>query len=158
MPDSSSMIRTVPGGKGGPAGGGGGAAGGGDSAAAWSSAPDRPRKSAVPTTATSTSSAMPTTQPDRRPPSDGDSSGGSGTGIRAGGARTGEDWTSTPGPAAVATSHQDFPFHLHTRLDVPSGSGYQPGGGAGRPGPVTATTLGRRPARVRSRPFLGRSA
>src|SRR3954453_13506216 len=99
---------------------------------------------------------MPTTQPDRRPPSDGDSSDGSGTGIRAGGARTGEDWTSTPGPAAVATSDQDFPFHHRTRPDVPSGSGYQPGGGAGWPGPVTATTLGRRPARGRPRPLLGR--
>src|SRR4051812_26887166 len=157
MPDSSSMIRTVPGGKVGPAGGSGCADGAGDTAVVRSSAPDRPRKSAVPTTATSTSSAMPTTRPDGRPPSDGDSSGGSGAGIRAGGARTGEDWTSTPGPAAVATSDQDSPFHHRTRPDVPSGSGYQPGSGAGRPGPVTATTLGRRPARVRSRPLLGRS-
>src|SRR4051795_2933682 len=132
------MIRTVPGGNVGPAGGSGWAVGAGDSATAWSSVPDRPRKSAAPTTATSTSSARPTTQPVRRPPSDGGSPGDSGAGTGAGGARTGEDRTATPGPAGVATSDHAAPSHHRTSPGVPSGSGYQPGGGAGWPGPVTA--------------------
>src|SRR4051795_4412186 len=150
------MIRTVPGGNVGPAGGGGWADGAGDSATAWSSVPDRPRKSAAPTTATSTSSAMPTTQPVRRPPSDGGSPSDSGAGTGAGGARRGEAGTAPPGPAGVATSDHAAPSHHRTSPGLPSGSGYQPGGGAGWPGPVTGSPLGRGHARVPSRPLPGR--
>src|SRR4051794_41871163 len=129
------MIRTVPGGNVGPAGGSGWAVGAGDSATAWSSVPDRPRKSAAPTTATSTSSAMPTTQPVRRPPSDGGSPSDSGAGTAAGGARRGEDRTATPGPAGLATSDHATPSHHRTSPSLPSGSRYQPGRAGGPAGP-----------------------
>src|SRR5215217_2236286 len=141
MPDASSMIRTVPGGNAGPAGGEGCTVGAGDSATG-SSVLERPRKTAAPTTATRMSRAMPMTLPDRRPPSPDSSSGGAGTATGSGGARTGEYWTATPGPDAVATSDHDAPFHQRTRPGAPSGSGYQPGGGADWPGPVTGSTLG----------------
>src|SRR5512133_1587858 len=116
------MIRTVPGGNVGPAGGSGCPDGAGDSATGVGSVPERPRKTATPTTATSTSRATPTTQPDRRPPSpDSSSAGGSSAGSGVDGARTGEDCTATPGPAGVATADQDAPFHQRPRPGVPSG-------------------------------------
>src|SRR4051794_23870907 len=156
MPDSSSMIRTVPGGKVGRAGGGGWVDGVGDCAMNPSSVPGRPMRTAAPTTATRTSSAIPMTQPGPGPPPADDSSGGRGpgrgSGSGAGGARTGEDRTATPGPAGVATSDQAAPFHQRTSPGVPSGSAYQPGGGAGGPGAVTGSTLGGRLFPVRSRP------
>ena len=55
------------------------------------------------------------------------------------GASSGDVRTATPGPAGVATSDHPAPFHHRTRPGAPSGSGYQPGGGAGCPGPLTAT-------------------
>src|SRR4051812_11081798 len=133
MPDSSSMIRTVPGGKVGRAGGGGWVDGVGDCAMNPSSVPGRPMRTAAPTTATRTSSAIPMTQPGPGPPPADDSSGGRGpgrgSGSGAGGARTGEDCTATPGPAGGATSDQAAPFHPRTSPRAPSGAGDQPGGG-----------------------------
>src|SRR3712207_2190618 len=143
MPEASSMIRTVPGGNSGPAGG---SCADDDGASATGSESGRPRNTAATTTATSTSSETPTTQAVRAPPVplDGSSAGGTGDGGRDGGARTGEDWTATPGPDGMATSDQVRPFYQRTSPGVPSGSGYQPG--AGCSGPVTASTLGRRVA------------
>src|SRR5688572_17477169 len=137
MPEASSMIRTVPGGNVGPAGGGGWAIVG--SAAGVPPLPDRPTRRPAPTTRTRTSSEIATTQPARSPPL-GAGSGWTGKGAgRGGGASRGDARTETPGPAGVATSDQLRPFHHRTRPGAPSGSGYQPGGGAGCPGPVTAT-------------------
>src|SRR3954451_19779670 len=56
-------------------------------------------------------------------------------GFGAGGARTGERCTATPGPAGVVTSDHRPPSHQRTRPSAPSGSGYQPG--AGVPGTLT---------------------
>src|SRR5688572_15956525 len=140
MPASSSMIRTVPGANVGPAGGCGTDEEDGV-ATGFPLPPDRPMTTPMPTTSTRTSSEMPTIQPVRlrlgsRSPDDRNSVGAAGG--RVGGASTGEDWTATPGPAGVATSDQDVPLHHRTIPAVPSGSGYQPGGGAGCAGPVTA--------------------
>src|SRR5688572_20910644 len=137
MPAASSMIRTVPGAKVGPAGGCGTDE---DDGVATGSPPppDRPTTTPMPTTSTRTSNEMPTIQPVRlRSPDDRISA--SGAGGRTGGARTGDDWTATPGPAGVATSDHEVPLHHRTMPAAPSGSGYQPGGGgAGCAGPVTA--------------------
>jgi hypothetical protein len=139
MPDASSMIRTVPGGKG-CASWGSGSPGAwvGDSCATGPSESALLRNNAAAPTATMTSRAASTIQTDRLPPA----AAGSGTGphSRSGGrsgASSGEDWTATPGPAGVATSDQLMPFHHRTSPGAPSGSGYQPGGGVS-PGPVTA--------------------
>ena len=90
---------------------------------------ERPTKSAAPTTATSTSSERPSTHGVRLPAP---SCAGGGTGSTdgpAGGTRTGDDCTTTPGPVGVATSDQLTPFHHRTMDGAPSGSGYHPGAG-----------------------------
>ena len=111
------MIRTVPGGKVGPAGGCGtddGDDGGRDGVP---SPPD------CPTTSADADDEHQDEQRDahdparsgRRSPDDRISVGGSAAaGGRAGGASTGEDWTATPGPAGVATSDQAVPLHQRT--------------------------------------------
>src|SRR5690242_14298389 len=103
MPETSSMIRRVPGGKVGPAGGG--CADGTVGPATGVAWPALPRKRAAPTTATSTSRETPTIHEVRLLP-DLVGGGNSGAARRTGGARTGEDCTATPGPAGVATSDQ----------------------------------------------------
>src|SRR5687768_1574589 len=134
MPADSSMIRTVPGANVGPAGGCGPDEGDDGVATGSPPPPDCPTTSPMPTTSTSTStsSEMPTIQPVRpRSPEDRISVGGS-TGVTGRvGASTGENCTATPGPAGVATSDQAVPLHHRTIPADPSGSGYQPGGGAG---------------------------
>src|SRR3954463_3407091 len=121
------MIRIVPGANVEPAGGSGpdetaGSATGG-------SLSERPRKRAAPTTATRTSSETTRIQGVRFPVPG--AAGGGTTNVpgRAGGARTGEDCTATPGPAGVATSDHVLPFHQRTIEGAPSGSGYHPGAG-----------------------------
>src|SRR3954470_23692637 len=137
MPETSSTIRTVPGGNVGPAGG---ACSGAEAVApaAGVASFELPRKSAGPTTATRTSSEIPTIQGVRLPVVGTSCDHGvsrTGSVVRTGCARTGEDCTATPGPAGVATSDQPAPSHHRTIPDVPSGSGYHPGAGGG--GPVT---------------------
>src|SRR4051812_19356518 len=136
MPETSSTIRTVPGGNVGPAGGACSVAGAVAPAAGVASF-ELPRNSAVPTTATSTSNEMPTIQGVRAGGSWDHAVSGTGAGERTGGVRTGEDCTATPGPARVATSDQPTPSHHRTTPAVPSGSGYHPG--AGCAGPVTTS-------------------
>src|SRR6476661_9718526 len=103
MPETSSMIRSVPGGNVGPAGGD--SWDGNVGSAAGVAVPDLPTNSAAPTTATSTSRQSPRIQGVRL-------AGGvvgasnSGTAGGMGGARTGEVCTATPGPVGVATSDQ----------------------------------------------------
>src|SRR5215207_3365618 len=132
------MIRTVPGGNVDPAGGPG-STGPAVASASDVELPELPRRNAAPTTATSAISEIATTQPVLlRPPVTGAGGGTAGGTSREGPASTGEVWTATPGPAGVATSDQLTPFHQRTMPGAPSGSGYQPGVGAGWPGPVTA--------------------
>src|SRR3954463_6688537 len=130
MPEASSTIRSVPGGKVGPAGGGCPVAGAGASAAGGAP-PELPRNRAAPTTAMSTSSEIPTIHGVRAAGSCDHGAWGTGSGERTGGVSTGEDCTATPGPAGVATSAQPVPSHQRTTPDVPSGSGYHPGAGCG---------------------------
>ena len=141
MPAASSMIRTVPGGNVWPAGGPGTNEddGGVGPEATSRGVPPEPSTSAATTATMSPTIDRPTIQAVRLLPSEaGGSTGtGCGSGLR-GGARTGDDWTATPGPAGVVTSDQLPPSHHRTWPAAPSGSGYHPGGGAGGPDPVTA--------------------
>src|SRR4051794_33694760 len=136
MPEASSTIRSVPGGKVGPAGGGCPVAGAVASAAGVAP-PELPRNRAAPTTATSTSSEIPTIHGVRAGGACDHGPWGTGPGGRPGGVRPRDDCTATPGPAGVATSDQLVPSHHRTTPDVPSGSGYHPGAGGG--GPVTGS-------------------
>src|SRR5688572_22688191 len=131
------MIRTVPGGNSVPAGGGGSWAVV-DAAVGVSAFPDRPSSIPAPTTRTRTSSEIAMIQPARTPVLAGAGSGWTGGSGGRCGASSGDVWTATPGPAGVATSDQPVPLHQRTRPGAPSGSGYQPGGGAGWPDPVTS--------------------
>src|SRR5215217_5582737 len=115
------MIRTVPGGNA-PCGGPLGASSVGKGSAICCASPDRPTSKAVAPT-TRTSSSAPRTIHPRRPPVPpssliSSSCGGAGG---TGGSSSGEDWTATPGPAGVATSDQDDPFHQRTSPAAPSG-------------------------------------
>ena len=85
---------------------------------------------------------MPTSHGVRLPVPDGAGGGTTNVPGRAGGARTGEVCTETPGPAGVATSDQPVPLHQRTIEGAPSGSGYHPG--AGLPWSGHAPSLGRR--------------
>src|SRR4051794_32885332 len=122
MPAASSTIRTVPGGNAdGPGGDGDCADEDADGAAAAPSFPDRPVTSTA-KTATIASAESPTSHPTReplggRPPgggAPGDSAGAGTGGSGRRGARTGEAWTATPGPARVVRSDQPSPFHHRT--------------------------------------------
>src|SRR3954447_932884 len=138
MPAAESMIRTVPGANVGPAGGAGTADGGEPAAVPFPSAP-RPTSSAATTATTRPRTDRPITQALRPPPPvTGPPASTSGGLTGSGGARSGDDCTVTPGPAGVATSDQLAPFHQRACPGAPSGSGYQPGGGAVGPDPVTA--------------------
>jgi hypothetical protein len=113
--------------------------GGVDSAVGVSPLPSsRLTNRTTPNTATSATIARPMTHPPPPRPVDG-GSGGAITPelLTVVGARTGECCTATPGPAGVVTSDQLIPFHQRTCPGAPSGSGYQPGGGALSPGPLT---------------------
>src|SRR4051794_909760 len=112
MPETSSMIRRVPGGNVGPAGGWG-ADGTAGAATGGAAPPELPRKRAAPTTATRTSRQSPRIQGVRLR-ADVVGCWNSGAAGRTGGARTGEDCTATPGPAGVARSDQLAPFHHRT--------------------------------------------
>src|SRR3954451_21776358 len=141
MPAALSIIRTVPGGNVRPAGGPGTKEedGGVGPEATSPGVPPRPTTSAATTAMTSPTMDRPTIQAVRLlpPPAGGSAGTVGGSGLR-GGARTGDDWTATPGPAGVVTSDQLPPSHHRTCPTAPSGSGYHPGGGAGGPDPVTA--------------------
>ena len=134
----AALLAAVPGGNDGLAGGTGCVVGTGASAAGAGSS-ERPANSDATTTTRITASAPSTIQADRLLRSSACSvcRSGAGAGGR-GGASTGDFWTVTPGPAGVATSDQPFPLHQRTRPGVPSGSGYQPDGGA-CPAPVTGS-------------------
>src|SRR5829696_5504722 len=134
MPADSSTIRTVPGGKAGPEGGCPAVEGSG---AAMGSSPPRLPTTSASTTALTTPSTPATIQAVlpglvRRGSGSTTHGAGRGAGGRCG-ASTGDCWTATPGPAGVATSDHADPLHQRTIRGVPSGSGYQPGGGAGCP-------------------------
>src|SRR4051812_19112536 len=124
MPAASSMIRTVPGGKVGPA------ATVGPAASAPSSPPPdgRPTRKPISTTSTTPSTDSPITHPVRPRRGDDGGTGVEGGTARWGGTWTGGAWTTTPGPAGVVTSDHADPLHQRTIPGAPSGSGYQPDG------------------------------
>src|SRR5690348_13845711 len=130
MPASWSMICTVPGGNVGPVGVGVA----GDSAVVGG-LDERPTTSPMTTRTATTPATTAHTHRGRLRRGDG-SEARDPVDVRlggGGGARTGDDCTMTPGPAGVATSDQLTPFHQRTMPGAPSGSGYQPGAGAGPP-------------------------
>src|SRR3954449_3956346 len=107
-PESSSKIRTVPGANVGPAGTG--SDGTGRSAVVVVSF-DLPTTTPITRTTISATTDSPTTGPVGNDRGDvGGTDGAAGSG-RAGGARTGDCWTATPGPAGVVTSDHRTPSH-----------------------------------------------
>src|SRR4051812_25850809 len=132
MPAASSVIRTVPDGKVGPAGGSTVVTGGGS---AMTSSPESATRKPISTTSTRASTPRMTASPVRPPGPDG--AGGGTTGSTGRGVYPTGCWTFTPGPAGVATSDQLTPFHQRTRPGAPSGSGYQPGAMADPSGRLT---------------------
>src|SRR6478609_8490898 len=129
MPAAESMIRTVPGAKFEPVGGvieGSAPLSTGDSALPVPP-PPTPVTRATTTVTTSARTAIPTNSGVRLRPAGAASRSSAGGSAGGGGDRAGEDRTTTPGPAGVATSDQPTPFHQRTIPGAPSGSGYHPG-------------------------------
>src|SRR4051794_4651527 len=130
------MIRTVPGANVGPDGTEPDGTGGSATVVESFDFPTR-----TPTTRTTISAT--TDRPTTRPAGKERGFDGGGTARETdrsaggGGARTGDRWTATPGPAGVVTSDQAAPFHQRTKPGAPSGSGYQPGAGGVFPGSLT---------------------